>query len=370
MKAIAATEDRQEFNRLTSPPTKSQQTPRLRRANHENWRVLRSAVDSEGGSPTGGIRPARRSTRAQDDVFTATPVPATPERPSDPKSHRLASSSTGVAAGASFGNSPKDLSPQRQAGSERARAAPSDRNVVTPEEVLLKAANQVVSGPPNQEHAAQDTLVAKGTVATPTVSAENGSNTQIGSTEQGSRVEHQPTTSDVDTYQPVSSSQKAGAAQGNARRYDIVTLKRWQPANGGTGLPIAQKAVLRMRSLLSLQAQPPFDRPAINVEHANHFMKSFLDQAQKADHQDVCNHTKIRKPVNSCLVPSYQTEPVEANATKGFEEENEITLDVAEADGKKHDTWVEGNCAEEDAAEESSEAIVDCFKWLLPANFR
>jgi hypothetical protein len=192
----------------------------------------------------------------------------------------------------------------------------------------------------------------------------------IASTEEGARVEHQPITSDVDAYQPVSSSQKARAGEGNTRRYDIKMLKRWQPANGGTCLPIAQKAALNMQSLLSLYAEPMLGCPAINVEHANHFMKTFLGQAQKADHQDLSNHTEIRQQVNLCLAPSNQTELTEANVAQRFEDENEITLDVAEAEGKKQDIEAGGDCVEEDAAKQSSGVIVDRFQWLLPANFR
>ena len=54
MSAIAATEDRQNFDRLVSAPTQSQQTPSLQRATQQYWRPTRRVLDDELESPING----------------------------------------------------------------------------------------------------------------------------------------------------------------------------------------------------------------------------------------------------------------------------------------------------------------------------
>ena len=82
----------------------------------------------------------------------------------------------------------------------------------------------------------------------------------------------------------------------SSRRYDIETLKRWQPAKGGTTLAIASRAASQMRSLLPPPEQPLFGRPAVDIEHASHAVKGFLYQAQKADHRDAGVDAEIGEP--------------------------------------------------------------------------
>ena len=90
---------------------------------------------------------------------------------------------------------------------------------------------------------------------------------------------------------------KAHVIGSNSRRYEIVELKRLQPVNGGSILPIAKRAASKMQSLLSPQDDEPIiGRPAVNIEHASHEVKDFLYQAQRADHRDAGADIEIGKP--------------------------------------------------------------------------
>ena len=90
---------------------------------------------------------------------------------------------------------------------------------------------------------------------------------------------------------------KANVIGSNSRRYDIATLKRLQPVNGGSTLPIAKMAASQMQFLLLPQdGEPLFGRPAVNIEHASHAVKGFLYRAQRADYRDAGADMKIGEP--------------------------------------------------------------------------
>jgi hypothetical protein len=396
MKAIALTEDRKEFDRLMLPPMKSQHTLKLQKANHENWRLLRGSLDGKDGSPTVGVLPMRRSITAEDEIpkKTATPpsplpspaaaaaVPATLERPSDQNSHRLACS-TEVTSGAGFGNSSKPPTPQRRVEYQLARPASSDRKLATPGQLFLKAAKQLRLDSFNPNHVARHTLGLQCPVTTPTTSAENTSTTTTASLEQGTRTDHEPTTSDVETHQSVISSTKAATttaaaaaattaatATNNSLRYDITTLKRLQPARGGINLPLAQKAARRIGALQLSQAQSLFFAClAVDVESANYVMKSFLAETQTADHhRDASNYSEISQPLNSCPAPSTATEPAETEITEMVVDEEEGGRMAGLVEVVK--IMARDRAGERNCVEEGSDVVFDPFKWLLPVNFQ
>jgi hypothetical protein len=192
-------------------------------------------------------------------------------------------------------------------------------------------------------------------VRRPTVSAENTNTCTTANLEQGPRADRPPTNSDVGAYTPTISSEKAAAvtAADSSRRYEIATLKRLQPAQGGTGLPLAQIAALRMQHFLLLDRPLLYARPAVDLE-----------QVHNADDKVECDCTKTTKPVNSSPALSATTEPADAESTEDPDEDNEPTAVFSEVDGN-----VQGR-GEGKAAEKGCDVVIDPFKWLLPANFQ
>jgi hypothetical protein len=374
MRAIAATEDRQEFNRLTSPPAQSQRKAHLPSTNNEYKGLTTRVHEDQEGSPTKGSTTSRRSTSVQDDVFTTTktPTPATWKRASDQKLPRLDSPSNRVAVGGGFGYSPKTLSPKCLIESQESIPASSDRKLATPEQLFYKTPRPVVSPSPNRKHAARGTLGAQRTVATLAANVDSASNSPTASPEHSSSAASQHPTSDIDTYQPALPSKKARAAGSSARRYDMATLKRWQPANGGTRLAIAQKAALEIEAFQSSQAQSVFGRPAIDVHYARNTIQGFLKQVRKAEHGD--NEDLVRGNASQATVDAAEdydkASLTDRETRKGIYEDKSATAGSTEEDTVEQRT-IEEHVQEDDIVEgEGKEVVVDPFKWLLPANFQ
>lgn len=375
MNAVAATHDRQEFDRLTLPPKQPQQTSPLQKARHENSWCSKGASYAGNRPLAEGSPPSQRRRCAPDNVFSMSSAPAPALARARVSRHTYenirvcASSSTGDTAGLSFDTSP------RSPTSQQTKYQPSKLTSADIEELFPEAGKYLHSDSYAFRKSTERPLNVKRTAAVSAVSAGHTSWTTIASLKHSASAEHEWAAPNVDGHVPGIFAKAVGptAVISNAPTHDISTSKPLQPVQGGGHFVGAQKAALRMQRLLLPEPQS-FGHPAINAVHVHYATHSFLYQAGKATCSDTSTRTQADcdgkiSPTVDAIDASKNGCSMETKPAKSIYEDDK-TAPPAWQGGTVEQKFTPKDATEKGIAEEGTkEATVDPFKWLLPANF-
>ena len=277
MKAVASTEDRRKFERIVGRTAQSQQTPFLLSVGQQRWHAFQRVLEESESTVTG-------STTSRE---------------------------VGVMRASVYSNDSTDSTDSTDRNETGTSGSPSAcvRGLFTGNDVPGTPCNPMRS----------DSWTRWGQTR------ENRSASTLPSIDDTSAFMNAAREITENTHQLRILPENVDSRGRQSQRYDIATLKHWQPANGGNTLAIAKEGALRTRFLLSPETEALHERSAANTEYVKHAVKDILCQVHDADYGEADYDGEAREPADSysTIRPQMlQIEAVEVKESLGLFKEN------------------------------------------------